>query len=175
MSNVRIKVDPAETNGIKINTTATAMTINTLGPVADAPSGTKTITGNGTVDVSGKASAAVNVQPVAAYIFYDNSDAEVTELRQKVGSADFAGLKEAAEAGRPIVAFWSYASVFFPLEYSVGELEGETGDFDIFTGTSETFAISSTDYTVEVVIAKAADGTGDIIATSTLTEVTEGD
>lgn len=31
MPNIKIKVDPQETNGVKVNTTATAMTINALG------------------------------------------------------------------------------------------------------------------------------------------------
>lgn len=36
MPNIKIKVDPQETNGVKVNTTATAMTVTALG---DIPSG----------------------------------------------------------------------------------------------------------------------------------------
>ena len=69
MSNVRIKVDPAETNGVKVNTTATAMTITAIGDVYDestdptpAPTGELSITENGTYDVSAYASAEVAVE-----------------------------------------------------------------------------------------------------------------
>lgn len=35
MANVKIKVDPQETKGVKLNTTATAMTINAVGDIGE--------------------------------------------------------------------------------------------------------------------------------------------
>ena len=35
MPNIKIKVDPQETNGVKVNTTATAMTVNAIGDIKE--------------------------------------------------------------------------------------------------------------------------------------------
>lgn len=42
MTNVKIKVDPQEKNGVRLNTTATAMTITAIGDISDGGGGSET-------------------------------------------------------------------------------------------------------------------------------------